>query len=159
MSELKYIFYFFVVLFLGIQFFIPEKNIGEVNPKGSFENEIDTPVEIKKMLSNACYDCHSNNTQYPWYASVAPMSWYVSGHVEDGKASLNFSEWSSYSQEEKQKKLDKNADLVRRRWMPMHEYLGQHPEALMTNEEVEKLADWFANIKLGLEPKQCIDNP
>lgn len=153
MNELKYIFYFFAALFLGIQLFIPEKNIGEINPIGSFENEIETPDDIKLMLSNACYDCHSNNTNYPWYASVAPMSWYVAGHVEDGKAKLNFSTWSEYSQEEKQKKIDKNADLVKRRWMPMHEYLGQHPEAFMTNEEVEKLADWFSNIKIYSETK------
>jgi hypothetical protein len=157
MNELKYILYFFVSLFIGIQFFIPEKNIGEINPKGSFENEIETPADIKEMLSNACYDCHSNNTKYPWYASVAPMSWYVAGHVEDGKARLNFSTWSDYTHEEKQKKLDKNADLVKRRWMPMHEYLGQHPEALLTNDEVARLSDWFSKIQLGQEVRQCID--
>jgi len=159
MNELKYILIFFVALFLGIQLFTTEKNIGELNPKGSFENEIETPADISKMLNNACYDCHSNNTKYPWYASIAPMSWYISGHVEDGKATLNFSEWSSYSKEEKQKKIDKSADLVKRRWMPMHEYLGQHPEALMTNKEVEKLANWFSNIQLGQEERHCIDNP
>lgn len=159
MNELKYIVYFLVALFLGIQFFNPEKNIGEINPKTSFENEIETPSDIKKLLVNACYDCHSNNTKYPWYASVAPISWYVADHVNKGKAKLNFSNWSEYTQEEKQKKINKNVDLIRRRWMPMREYLGQHPEALMTNDEVDKLADWFENINIGLESKQCIDNP
>ena len=159
MNELKYILYFFLVVFLGIQFFSPDKNIGEINPIGSFENEIETPKEINDLLGRACYDCHSNNTNYPWYGNIAPVSWYVSSHVEGGKKTLNFSEWNKYTQQEKQEKIDKSADLIKRRWMPMREYLGQHHEALMTNEEVEKFANWFSNIKLELEVKQCIDNP
>ena len=159
MNELKYILYFFVALFLGMQLFVPDKNLGEINPKGSFENEIDVPQNIKKMLRNACYDCHSNHTKYPWYAKVAPMSWYIAGHVEDGKTVLNFSEWSNYTHDEKQKKIDRSADLIKRRWMPMREYIGQHPEALMTNEEIDRFADWFSNIEIGQEIRQCIDNP
>ena len=148
MNELKYILYFFVALFLAIQFKIPEKNIGEINPITSFENAVKVPEDIKHLLKNTCYDCHSNFTNYPWYADVAPMSWYISGHVDDGKLVLNFSEWSNYSLEEKQKKINKSADLIKRRWMPMHEYLGQHPEAIMTNDEVDKFASWFLNLKL-----------
>ena len=147
MEPLKYIFYFFLIVFIGIQFSIPDKNLGDPTPEGSFIHQVETPTEIQKMLSNACYDCHSNQTKYPWYSSVAPVSWYISSHVEDGKAKLNFSEWEKYSDSEKKKKLEKISDLIKRRWMPMHEYLGQHPEAFMSKAEVEHFSNWFAEVQ------------
>ncbi|MCK5782096.1 MAG: heme-binding domain-containing protein [Flavobacteriales bacterium] len=147
MESLKYIFFFFLALFLVIQLKVPEKNQGDLDVVTSFVNNVDTPNNVKAMLTNACYDCHSNNTKYPWYADVAPISWYVAGHVEDGKKRLNFTEWQNYSKDEKQKKLEKISNLIKRRWMPMHEYLGQHPEALMSNDEIAIYSEWFSKVE------------
>ncbi|MEN8137339.1 MAG: heme-binding domain-containing protein [Bacteroidota bacterium] len=148
MEPLKYIFYFFLVVFIGIQFIRPAKNDGEVITDHSFVNNIETPQNIRNMLSNACYDCHSNSTKYPWYADISPVSWYISGHVEDGKNKLNFSEWQKYPLSERRKKLEKISDLIKRRWMPLHDYLGQHPEAFIREDELESYSEWFANLEI-----------
>jgi hypothetical protein len=89
----------------------------------------------RALADRACFDCHSNQTRWPWYSNVAPMSWFVQNHVDEGRHALNFSEWNRPSSE-----ADEAAETVREREMPPRSYLLLHPEARLTDAEREQLA-------------------
>ena len=84
------------LIFIGMQFYRPEKNISKTYSTSFFENETNPPAPILTTLQSKCYDCHSNNTEYPWYNNIAPVSYWIDAHVEDGKKHLNFSNWEQY---------------------------------------------------------------
>ncbi len=88
----------------------------------------------RALAARACFDCHSNETQWPWYSNVAPMSWLVQNHVDEGRRELNFSEWN------RGKSADDAAEAVREGEMPPRSYLLLHPEARLTTAEREQLA-------------------
>ncbi|GMU59903.1 MAG: hypothetical protein AMXMBFR34_16660 [Myxococcaceae bacterium] len=106
--------------------------------------EIQAPDEVKGVLKRACWDCHSNETVWPWYARVAPVSFVVAHHVKDGRRHLNFSEWAGYSAERKAKKLEECGKEVSEGKMPMTSYVLLHPEAQLTDAEKKSLAAWAA---------------
>lgn len=89
----------------------------------------------RALAERACFDCHSNETRWPWYSHVAPMSWLVQHDVDEGRAVLNFSEWNRGNSE-----AGESADTVREREMPPRSYLLVHPEARMSEAEREQLA-------------------
>ena len=101
MSKKKIVLYSFLIIFIGIQFFRPAKNSGETES----ENEIYGTAEIRDVLKASCYDCHSSNTNYPWYTAIQPVGWWLNHHVDEGKEELNFSEYESYSLKRKLRKL------------------------------------------------------
>jgi hypothetical protein len=109
--------------------------------------EIDTTLEIKApdnimtMLKNACYDCHSNQTKWPWYSNIAPFSWAINTHVKYGRKSLNFSTWEEYSLEEKNKKM-KEVFRTAYASMPLSSYIRFHEEADLTREQRTQIRDW-----------------
>lgn len=89
----------------------------------------------RALAERACFDCHSNQTRWPWYSHVAPMSWLVQSHVDEGRRELNFSEWNRGNPEAREA-----AETVREREMPPRSYLLLHPEARLTDAEREQLA-------------------
>ncbi|MBD3829966.1 MAG: heme-binding domain-containing protein, partial [Arcobacter sp.] len=95
----------------------------------------------------ACYDCHSNETVYPWYSNIAPFSWVVSNHINEGRKALNFSTWENYSDEEKKEHLK---DIYRTVYasMPLQSYLWIHDDAILTKEQRTMIRDWT-----GVRPK------
>lgn len=146
MEPLKYILLFFVVTFVAIQFYTPQKNTGEMITKNSFVSLVETPMEIQIMLKKSCYDCHSDFTKYPWYAEISPISWYIASNIKKAKAGLNFSTWGGYTATEKDKKIIKIGKMIKRRWMPLHDYIAKHPEAYMSNDDVSKYSEWFFSL-------------
>lgn len=100
------------------------------------------PDSIGSLLKNACYDCHSNETVYPWYAYVAPVSWLVVRDTKIGRGNMNFSEWESLSKIDKAKLLEDIIDEVGDGNMPMPIYILMHPEAKLTMHDREKLMEW-----------------
>lgn len=128
------VFFIILILMQAIQ-------IEKTNPKSNETLEIKAPKEIKTLLVNACYDCHSNQTIWPWYSSVAPMSWIIEGHVDDGRRSLNFEEWNSYTKEEKQKQLKEIYRTVYAS-MPPKDYARMHEKAQLTKEQRELIREW-----------------
>ncbi|MCC6334905.1 MAG: heme-binding domain-containing protein [Myxococcales bacterium] len=104
--------------------------------------EIQAPAEVKGVLKRACWDCHSNETVWPWYARVAPVSFLVRHHVKDGRRHLNFSEWAGYTPERKAKKFEECGKEVSEGKMPMTSYVLLHPEAQLTDAEKKSLAAW-----------------
>lgn len=103
--------------------------------------EIQAPDEIMTMFKTSCYDCHSNEANWPWYSKVAPFSWIITEHVDDGRKWLNFSEWENYSEEEKKKKL-KGIYRTVYAVMPLNSYLWLHEEADLTKEQRKQIRDW-----------------
>ncbi len=130
------------IAFVVIQFFQPEKNIGEINENHIFRQE-QLPENLQQILSNACLDCHSNNTNYPWYNHVAPVSWMLSKHVIQGKDELNFSEWSKLDTYDKIVALEDIRQEVEQKTMPLKGYVAMHKEARLSEEQVAALLDWI----------------
>ena len=83
-----------LIIIILIQFIRPEKNISSESIN-DISTVMDVPENVQEIIKTSCADCHSNTTKYPWYSEVAPVSWYLASHVNDGKKHLNFSEWAS----------------------------------------------------------------
>lgn len=130
-----------IAAFAIMQLFQPERNKAAVtNDDIVFQMEIPQPV--KKIIITSCYDCHSNQTRYPWYASLSPISWMISDHVEDGKEALNFSAWGQYSKREQISLLDDIFNAVSEKGMPLMSYIIIHKDAGLFDYEIEDVCSW-----------------
>lgn len=114
------------------------------NPPVGLEPNWDSP-ETKELATRACYDCHSNETVWPWYSNIAPMSWLVQRDVDKGREELNFSDLQAAGDE-----IDELGEVVLEGKMPLPIYLPAHPEARLTQAERHQLAQGFANT-FGIE--------
>jgi hypothetical protein len=108
--------------------------------------DIGAPPEIGAILRKACYDCHSNEVRWPWYAWVAPVSWLVARDVEEGREELNFSVWESYSKKKRERLLEEIIDQIDIGEMPPKIYLPMHPEARLGEEEIEAVREWVDRV-------------
>lgn len=104
------------------------------------------PQNVEAILKKACYDCHSNNTYYPWYNNVQPISWWINDHVKSGKKHLNFSEFASYKIKRKYKKLKETVEEINEGEMPMSSYTLMHKEAKLTDDEKLLVTNWANNL-------------
>lgn len=109
------------------------------------------PDSIEILVRNACYDCHSNETKWPWYTSLAPVSWIMLDHVEDGRKHLNFSDWESYSLKRKIHKLEEISEELRKNAMPLKDYKMMHPEAEWNEGELNKVLSWNTTLSDSLK--------
>lgn len=127
----------FLILFIVMQF-IQTKKTNESVDKNL---EIKTDEQVMGIFKTACYDCHLNEVKYPWYSNIAPFSWVISTHIEEGKKALNFSIWEKYTAEEKSEHLK---DIYRTVYasMPLQSYLWLHKEAELSKEERSLIRDW-----------------
>ena len=125
-----------VAVFVLLQFKQPDRS----NPP--VVSEIDAPPEIARILERSCYACHSNRTTWPWYASVAPVSWWVADHVEEGRGDLNFTDWPVFDFEAIEHNLRDIDEQVSSGEMPLPAYLWLHPEARLSDADRERLLDW-----------------
>lgn len=125
------------VIFLGLQA-VP---VDRSNPP--VVSDFTGPAEIKTLMVAKCYDCHSNETVWPWYSYVAPMSWSISDHVIEGRKELNFSKWGDYSADKKEEKIGEIYDEILDEYMPLPNYLLLHPETKVSEEEFELVELWL----------------
>lgn len=109
--------------------------------------DVGAPPEVAAILKRACYDCHSNETKWPWYSQVAPVSWLVADHVKDGRKHLNFSEWQGYEDGRKLKKLEETAEEVGEGEMPIPGYVALHAEAKLTDAEKNAIVQWAKSAR------------
>ena len=147
MKLLKKILLGLAVLFVAIQFIRPAKNIAPRPSENDLADHYPTPPAVQQLLSVACYDCHSNTTRYPWYADIQPVGWWLASHVNDGKAHLNFSEFTTYSPKRAANKMDQLIDEVTDHEMPLASYRLGHPEARLTPAQTKLLADWADSVR------------
>lgn len=142
MKILKKIAITLLVAFVVIQFFRPAQNKSLGNHTKVFIVETNPPEAVRVVLEQTCYDCHSNNTNYPWYINVAPVSFWISDHVKDGKKHLNFSDWESYSDKKKAHKLEEVIETLEEGEMPLQEYTWIHEEAILTESQKSMVKEW-----------------
>jgi hypothetical protein len=136
-----------------IQFFRPAKNIADPVITGDdISKTYAIPENVHKIFMNKCYDCHSNNTQYPWYFKIQPVGWWMAHHVEEGKEELNFSVFKTYPQKKANHKLEEVSESVTEGWMPLDSYLWIHQDAKLTPEETQAINAWISS--LGVEVKK-----
>jgi hypothetical protein len=142
----------FVLLlgFVGLQFFPTTLNQSDTIPKTDFMMETDVPKQVESLIKTSCYDCHSNNTQYPWYNKVQPVAWFMEDHVEHGKEELNFNEWDDYSDRRKNSKLKSIISQIEDDEMPLDSYTLIHKEAKLSKDEKKIVLDWVSNLKDSL---------
>lgn len=131
-----------LALLIGIQFVRPAKNLGAADGPGDVSSRLAVPPGVRRMLADACYNCHSDHTTYPWYADVEPVGWWLAHHVNEGKAHLNFSRFAAYAPKRAGRKLDGIAELVDKQDMPMASYTWLHPEARLTAEQRAQIVAW-----------------
>jgi hypothetical protein len=137
-----------LVVFIGMQFYQPEKNVDNSNHLEVFLTETNPPDQVRMVLKQACYDCHSNNTVYPWYNNIAPVSYWLADHVDHGKGDLNFSDWAAYSVKKKDHKLEEVVEVIEGNEMPLEEYTWTHAEARLTEAQRKALIEWAENTRL-----------
>ena len=105
-------------------------------------SDIDAPAEIREILRRSCYDCHSHETRWPWYSYVAPMSWFVVDHVDDGRADLNFSDWPVFDFEAQDLAFEDIEQQIEQGEMPLTSYLLLHPSARLSDDDRRRLLRW-----------------
>lgn len=157
MKIIKKILLVLVLIFVGMQFYRPDKNIMENDTKIAFFTDTNPPSDVKAILESSCYDCHSNNTKYPWYNNIAPVSYWMADHIRHGKGHLNFSEWEKYSLKKRDHKLEEVIEMVEDGTMPLNEYTWTHEEANLTQEQRTAIVEWArrtrAIYQLGQQPE------
>lgn len=135
------------ILFVLIQFFKPRKNISAAAQPASIAARYQVPDQVGSILKRACFDCHSNNTRYPWYSSIQPVAWYLSYHVNDGKKELNFDEFTGYTLKKQEHKLKEVAETVEKGEMPLDSYTLLHRDAALTPEERKLIVAWANRLR------------
>lgn len=128
--------------FIAVQFFRPARNESNAAQPADITNVVPMPVEVAASLKAACYDCHSNNTTYPWYAEIQPGGWYLARHVSKGKAELNFSEFGRYKKRRQANKLKAIANQINDNEMPLASYTWLHPTARLTSFQRTGITSW-----------------
>ena len=106
------------------------------------EADLEAPAEVKAILKRSCYDCHSNETKWRWYAYVAPVSWFIASDVDEGRGHLNFSKWGQYSAKKRRTKAEEVLDETSGGDMPPPSYVRMHSDAKLSPNEIEILRRW-----------------
>lgn len=146
MKIAKKIIFWTLVAFALIQFFPIDRTNQPVDTKVNFVDARKSPEKIRTLLKNACYDCHSDETVYPKYAFIAPVSWSVKSHVNEGREHLNFSAWQTYNKDLKENMLTKSIQTIQNKTMPMPGYIVYHKEANLSEAERALLIQYFEEM-------------
>lgn len=148
---LKKILITFAVILLIIQFIRPEKNIAAAPSATNIATHYSTPDNVKKILERSCYDCHSNTTKYPWYASIQPVGWWLADHVKEGKAEINFDAFMTYKPKKARHKMEEVNEMVNEGEMPLFSYTIIHRDAKLSDEEKLIISDWALATMKAIE--------
>lgn len=131
-----------VCLFAIAQVVRPAKTNPPVDASMTLESHVAVDPQVAGILDRACADCHSNKTRWPWYSDVAPVSWFVIDHVNDGRGHLNYSEWGKYDASEQRGLLRQTCLMVKKGAMPISSYTPMHPSSKLTADDVTLLCQW-----------------
>ena len=139
-----------LVVLVGIQFIPTTRNQSNKVSEVAFTKTFNVPDNIQNLLKTSCYDCHSNNTIYPWYNKMQPISWFLEHHIKEAKAELNFSEFGAYSKRKQKSKLKRMISEVRENKMPLSSYILMHKEAKLSKADKALLVNWLSDLRDGL---------
>ena len=153
MSKTKKILVSILIVLVVIQFIQPAHNKSDLLLPTDISKIYNVPDSVQRVLKSACFDCHSNNTNYPWYANIQPVAWFMARHVENGKADLNFSEFGTYTIRKQKSKLQSIANTIHDDEMPLSSYRLMHKKANLTQNEKALLISWATKTKDSLSTK------
>jgi len=153
MSRIKKILLGLLIVVIAIQFIQPARNKNGQEIATDISKIYSLPQSVQATLKTACYDCHSNNTNYPWYTNIQPVGWMMARHIKEGKEELNFSEFGSYSERRQLSKLRSIENSIKDGSMPISSYTIIHKNARLTKEEKAQLIDWAKIIRDSLANK------
>lgn len=150
---LKRILLLLLIVFVVIQFFRPTQNKAEGRQTSYLGEVYAVPTDVQAILNKACMDCHSNNTNYPWYSNVQPVAWWLDGHIVDGKKHLNFDSFLVYTPKRQDHKMEEVIEMVEDNHMPLNSYTWIHTDAKLTEEEKKKLISWAESVRQEITEK------
>ena len=130
------------VAFIGIQFMRPARTNPAVDPVQTMQTHLQVTPQVAAILDRSCQDCHSNSTRWPWYSNVAPASWFLVDHVNEGRQHLNLSEWGKLDKRRADKTLEEMCEQVQDKLMPIESYTWIHRSAKLSDEDIKAICDW-----------------
>lgn len=139
----------FFIVFAGLQFIPRTYNQSDEIPTTDITSNFNVPEDVRQVLKTSCYDCHSNNTNYPWYHRIQPVAMFMQGHITDGKEELNFSEFGDYSKRRQESKLKSIISQIKSDEMPLPSYIYIHWDAKLSDEQKNMLEDWVKEVEKG----------
>ncbi len=151
-----------LVVFIVIQFFRPEKNISAGISPNDITTKYAVPQDVMAVLKTSCYDCHSNNTVYPWYNNIQPVAWWLKNHVDEGQRGLNFSEFASYRIGRQYRKLEEINKEVKEGEMPLSSYTLIHTNAKLNDQQKLAVANWVTALRDSIKaqyPEDSLKRP
>lgn len=143
----KLLLFLFIALVIA-QFFRPDKNEGDLASIQPFLQETKPPENVQLILKEACFDCHSNVTRYPWYNNITPINFWLKDHIDHGKKHFNVSNWEGNSIKRKDHKFDELIEMVEDKSMPLKSYTWTHTQAKLTEAQIKSVIDWAKNVRL-----------
>jgi Haem-binding domain len=158
----KRLFLLLLVAFIAIQFFRPEKNSSEGVSPNDITTKYKVPDDVMAVLKTSCYDCHSNNTVYPWYSNIQPVAWWLKDHIDDGKKELNFSEFASYRIGRQYRKLEEINGEIKEGKMPLNSYTVIHTDAKLSDQQKLAVANWVTALRDSIKaqyPEDSLKRP
>ncbi|HNU16015.1 MAG TPA: heme-binding domain-containing protein [Chitinophagaceae bacterium] len=144
--------------FIIIQFIHPKKNKAEGSQPNYIGNNFSVPADVKTILEKACNDCHSNNSNYPWYANLQPVHWWMEKHIKDGKKHLNYDEYTSRPLRYQYHKMEETIEMIKEGEMPLNSYTWTHKDAKLSEQEKTKLISWAESVMDNMKSKYPIDS-
>jgi len=131
-----------LIVLVAIQFIRPARNIGAVATATDITHYVHVPDTVMHILQVSCYDCHSNNTVYPWYTNINPVGLWMRGHINDGKRGINFSDVSGFDKRKLDHRLGDIAEQVEKKEMPLSSYTLIHTYAKLDDGQVQLIKAW-----------------
>jgi hypothetical protein len=155
MAIIKKILVGLLVVLLILQFFGIDKENPTADPSLDLIALTSPNDDVKSILVAACYDCHSFKTVYPWYTNIAPLSWWIKDHIDEGRKELNFSEWGNYSDRRKDHKMEEMVELVEEGEMPLQSYTIAHSNARLSEAQKEAIIAYAKKVRedIGYVPE------
>ena len=141
-KTLKWFAIVLVVILIGIQFVRPAVTTPPVDESQTINAQMQMTPAVASILERSCRDCHSNKTVWPWYTKLAPVSWWLADHVNEGRQNLNVSEWGKLPKDRQDRKLRQMCDEIQDGAMPLSSYLPMHPAAKLSEQDKKALCDW-----------------
>jgi hypothetical protein len=148
---IKKILFIGLIIFLLMQLYQPARNESfEQDITANFTKVYNVPKNVEIILRTSCYDCHSNNTNYPWYSYIQPARFFMESHIKEGKENLNFNEWGNYSNRKQNNKLDRIAKQIESNEMPLSSYTMIHKNATLSATQKKEIINWISQLKDSL---------
>jgi Haem-binding domain len=154
----KIFFLLLLIVFVILQFFRSKKNISDAANANDITKTYVVPTNVMASLQTSCYDCHSNNTKYPWYNNIQPVAWWLADHIDEGKKEINFNEFAAYSPRRQYRKFKEINTQLEEDEMPLKSYIIIHGDAKLSKEQKVGIYNWTNAMMDSMKVRYPIDS-